>query len=323
LIMLWEVFRYFQYGRIHRYFVAPKFYFKYYGFGWVEPWPGFGMEVHFIVMGLLAAAIAAGMLYRVATVLFFLAFTYVFLLDQVCYLNHFYLVCLYSFLMIIVPAHRAFSVDASVVPRLRSPTAPAWSLWILRTQMCVVYFMGGIAKINADWLRGEPMRIWLAERSDFPLLGRFFHEEWMVYLFSYGGLLFDLFIPAIILTRRTPVRHSALTHDGEPMKRLIGLALLLASSIALAAAPAGAPAAKAPATAPSSASSGAKAPATTPSNASSGTKDAADKMTKADDARTAKAKAKEEKIAKMRAKEEKAKQDKAAKAKAGNEKAKQ
>jgi hypothetical protein len=90
------------------------------------------MEVHFIVMGLLAAAIAAGMLYRVATVLFFLAFTYVFLLDQVCYLNHFYLVCLYSFLMIFVPAHRAFSVDASVVPAPRlAPAATA-----LRSGFC-------------------------------------------------------------------------------------------------------------------------------------------------------------------------------------------
>jgi hypothetical protein len=105
--------------------------------------------------------------------------------------------------MILVPAHRAFSVDAAVLPRLRSPTAPAWSLWILRIQMCVVYFMGGIAKLNGDWLRGEPMRIWLAERTDFPVIGRYFHEEWMVYCFSYGGLLFDLFIPFIILIRRT------------------------------------------------------------------------------------------------------------------------
>jgi hypothetical protein len=35
-----------------------------------------------------------------------------FFLDQMLYLNHFYLMALISFLMIFVPAHRAFSVDA-------------------------------------------------------------------------------------------------------------------------------------------------------------------------------------------------------------------
>ena len=151
----------------------------------------------------MAFLIAIGYLYRVATALFFLGFAYMFFLDQANYLNHFYLIVLVSLLLNFVPAHRAFSVDAWMRPRLRSPTVPAWTLWLLMAQIGIVYFFGGLAKLNGDWLRGEPMRMWLADKTDFPLLGRFFNEEWMVYLFTYGGLLLDLLAVPFLLWRRT------------------------------------------------------------------------------------------------------------------------
>ena len=36
-IMLWEVYRYFTYGWIRRYYVEPALTFTYYGFSWVKP----------------------------------------------------------------------------------------------------------------------------------------------------------------------------------------------------------------------------------------------------------------------------------------------
>lgn len=71
--------------------------------------------------------------------------------------------------------------------------------------MGIVYFYGGAAKLEPDWLRGEPMRASLERRTDFPLLGRFFREEWMVYSVTYGGLLLDLLIVPFLLWRRTRV----------------------------------------------------------------------------------------------------------------------
>lgn len=205
LLMVWEVYRYFANGWIALHWLEPRFLFKYCGFSWVHPWPAHWLYVHWAVVGLLAFFIAAGFLYRISAALFFLSYTYFFLLDEAWYVNHVYLICLFSFLLIFVPADRAFSIDAWLRPRLRSGTTSAWALWLLRAQIAVVYFYGGVAKIFPDWLRGEPMRTRMAHNTDFPLLGRFFREEWAVYAISYGGLLLDLLIVPLLLWRRTRI----------------------------------------------------------------------------------------------------------------------
>jgi len=198
-IMLWEVWRYFSKGWIERYFVDPTFHFKYDGFGWVEPWGETGMRLHFTALGILAACIMLGFAYRIAAPLFFLAFTYVFLLEQARYLNHFYLVSLLALLMAIVPAHRVWSLDRLLSGKNWTQTVPTWSLWILRAQIGVVFVFASVAKWNGDWLRGQPLTMWLGERQDFPVLGRFFDEEWMGLLMSYGGLFLDLLVVPLLL----------------------------------------------------------------------------------------------------------------------------
>ncbi|MBC7872099.1 MAG: HTTM domain-containing protein, partial [Chitinophagaceae bacterium] len=62
---------------------------------------------------------------------------------------------------------------------------------------------GGIAKLNSDWLHGEPMGMWLARSTDFPVIGRYFTEKWMVYAFAYGGICVDLFGLPLLLIKRT------------------------------------------------------------------------------------------------------------------------
>ncbi len=205
-IMLWESYRYFTHGWIARYYVEPALTFSYYGFSWVKPWPGRGMYIHFALLGLAAACVMAGFLYRIAAPVLFLAFTYFFLLDQTRYLNHFYLVCLISFLMCFLPAERAFSVDALLRPRIRSDYVPAWTLWLLRVQVGIPFFYGGIAKLNSDWiLGGEPMRSWLLPLTKVPGGSEFFTSDLVVYGFVIGGLLLDLLVVPLLLWRRTRI----------------------------------------------------------------------------------------------------------------------
>lgn len=202
-IMLWETLRYYFYGHIEAWWIDPRFHATYLGFGWVQPWPGNGMHYHFAALALLALLIALGLFYRVAIVLFFLGFSYVFLLEKAQYLNHFYLVCLISFLLMFIPAQRGFSLDARWRRGMPGPHIPAWALWMLRIQIGIPYFYGGLAKLAGDWLAGEPLRTWLAQNTDFPLIGSLFTEEWVVYFFSYSGLIFDLVIVPLLIWRRT------------------------------------------------------------------------------------------------------------------------
>jgi vitamin K-dependent gamma-carboxylase len=202
-IMCWEVCRYFASGWISKYYIKPDFLFKYFGFGWVHPLPGPGMYYLFILLGLAALFILVGLWYRWATIFFFVAFTYVFLLDATRYLNHFYLIALVSYLLIFIPANQAVSLDVRFHPALRTPVAPRWSLWMLRFQIGVAYFFGGVAKLSYDWMQGEPIRTWIAGRQDFPLIGSWFDQEWMVYFFVGGGILLDLLIVPLLFWKKT------------------------------------------------------------------------------------------------------------------------
>lgn len=203
-ILMVEVWRYFHNQWINMEFIEPKFHFTYFGFSWVHPWPGIGMYVHFAALGVLAFFILIGFAYRLSAALFFLGFTYMFLLEQAIYLNHFYFVGLVSFLMIFVPANQRLSVDARLRPGIRSGFAPAWTLWILRAQMGIVYFFGGIAKLNPDWLNGWPLRLWTPQFT-LPILEPFRHDAWLALFLSYSGLFIDLFAVPLLLWRRTRI----------------------------------------------------------------------------------------------------------------------
>jgi vitamin K-dependent gamma-carboxylase len=204
LLMVGEVWRYYSSNWIATHWLEPRFLFKFYGFSWVHPWPGHLLYIHWGVLGVLGLLMAAGFFYRASVALFFLSHTYFFLLDEAWYVNHTYLISLFSFLLLFMPAHGALSIDAWLRPRLRSSATPAWTLWLLRLQIGVVYFYGGVAKISPDWLHGVQIRH-LGRWTDSPLTRRFLQADWMVYTVSYGGLLLDLSLVPLLLWRRTRV----------------------------------------------------------------------------------------------------------------------
>jgi hypothetical protein len=78
-------------------------------------------------------------------------------------------------------------------------------VWLLRSQICIVFLFAGIAKINGDWLHGEPLRMWLAKRAAMPVIGPYLAQEWAARAFSYGGLIFDLLIVPVLLLPRARV----------------------------------------------------------------------------------------------------------------------
>ena len=67
-----------------------------------------------------------------------------------------------------------------------------------------MYLFAGIAKLNPDWLlNAQPLRIWLANSADAPLIGAFLGEAWAAYAMSWAGAAFDLTIVGWLLWRRS------------------------------------------------------------------------------------------------------------------------
>ncbi len=202
--MFGSMLRFWLQGWITSVYVSPKFHFTYQGFEWVRPLGHTGMHVLFLCLTLAALAIALGLFYRVATVVFFLGFTYVELIDVTTYLNHYYYISLVAFLMIWLPANRDYSGDVRLRPGTRRRQVPLWCIGILRFQMAVVYVFAGLAKLNPDWLlEALPLRIWLPAKSHLPIVGPLMHEAWVAYVFSWFGAAYDLFIAFFLLHRST------------------------------------------------------------------------------------------------------------------------
>lgn len=187
----------------HDPYVQTGFHFSYVLTPWLAPWPPLGVHVHFALNVLFGVAVTLGLHYRWTTIGLFLGTGVLFLMEKSVYINHTYLYILVAFLMIFIPAHRAVGMDARRDPRVRSAVAPAWCLWALRFQIAVVYFFAGIAKLNADWLRGAPMNLSMARRTGTPILGPLFALEELPYLMSMGGVLLDLLVVPALLWRRT------------------------------------------------------------------------------------------------------------------------
>ena len=202
-MMLFGLVRFASYGSIEKLYIAPKFFFSYYGFEWVKPLGNYTYLI-FICCALSAVFVALGYKYKLAIIVFFLSFTYIELMDKTTYLNHYYFTSIVAFLMIFLPASAYYSVDALRNPRQAFEKIPAWTINSIKLLLAIVYFYAGLAKLNSDWLiEAMPLKIWLPSKFDIPLIGDFMHLEGVQYAFSWGGALYDLSIPFFLLYRRT------------------------------------------------------------------------------------------------------------------------
>ncbi len=204
VMMALSIIRFWSNGWIEQLYIKPSFFFNYYGFEFVKPLPAEGVYAVFIVMFLAAIFIALGLFYKVASVLFFLTFTYVELIDKTNYLNHYYFISIVALLLCFLPANRKFALDIKLGFTKPLQHFPRWTIFALQLQMAIVYFFAGIAKINHDWLiDAMPLSIWLPAKINLPIIGSFLNETWVAYLFSWCGMLFDCLIPFFLFWRRT------------------------------------------------------------------------------------------------------------------------
>lgn len=190
-------------GWVRTAFVDPEFTFKIPGFAWLEPLPGQGMYWLYGVLGALGLCVMLGLFFRLVLAGYLVLWSWAYLTQSASYNNHYYLMILLGFLLLLTPANGWASLDARRRPELARHDCPRWCVLIFIVQIAIVYVYAGIVKINPDWLAGRPVRIWFGLRADAPLIGPLLQEEWFLWIVVYGGILFDLFIVPLLLWRRT------------------------------------------------------------------------------------------------------------------------
>jgi hypothetical protein len=202
-MMLFSLIRFAGYGWIADFYIKPQFHFTYYGFEWVKPL-GVYTYLLFLICGISALFVAIGYQYKTAIISFFLSFTYIELMDKTTYLNHYYFITVVTFILIFLPANTYFSVDAYRNPKKGFQKIPRWTIDILKLLLGIVYFYAGLAKLNSDWLlKAMPLKIWLPNNSNLPIIGTLLNENWVHFAFSWTGMLYDLSIPFLLLYKRT------------------------------------------------------------------------------------------------------------------------
>lgn len=196
--------RFLHKGWVDSLYLAPDHHLTYPWFTWVRPLPAPLMYAAVVAMIPLGLAIAVGYRTRLAAAASLVVFGYCELIDAALYLNHYWYVTLALGLLTVVPTNRTWSLDGRA-GRVSTPgLVPAAVIWLLRSQLGVVYVMAGLAKLNHDWLvRGEPMGTWLAARTDVPLVGPLLDDPWVGHVTSWAGAAFDLTIVGWLLWRRS------------------------------------------------------------------------------------------------------------------------
>lgn len=190
-------------GWVRRTLVEPGFTFSFIGFEWLQPLPGAGMYVYFLLMGTLGVLIAIGYQYRLSIISFTVLWTAVYLMQKTSYNNHYYLLIIISLFMCFFPANRRYSIDTRRNPELRSHSMYSYIEWIIVCQLLIVYTYAAVAKLYGDWLDLSFIRLLMQSKAHYYLIGDWLQQEWVLKAIRAAGILFDLMIVPALLWKPT------------------------------------------------------------------------------------------------------------------------
>ena len=121
------IIRFWMKGWIDELYVKPSYFFSYYGFEFVTPLRDV-TYILFAICAIAAVLVALGLYYRLSSIVLFLSFTYIELMDKSTYLNHYYFVSLICFLLILVPANSSYSLDSFRKGHSNDTAVPKWTV---------------------------------------------------------------------------------------------------------------------------------------------------------------------------------------------------
>lgn len=201
--MVYEMIDYIQIDLVTNAFVLPKIQLEYFDF--IKPLPTAVLHGMLYTMLVCAALIALGVLFRPACFVFGSFYLYFLLLDKGIFNNHLYLFILLAFVLGFTHADRFLSLSNLWRKQGTSDLmVQRWEVFIFQLHFAIVYFYGGLAKLNPDWLlHYQPVKRMIEVYPDTGLLAKWLKLGFQPPLLSYGGLIFDLVVPFLLWWKPT------------------------------------------------------------------------------------------------------------------------
>lgn len=194
--MVYQCLYYIRIDYAFQFMAGPEILFSYPYFEFVQPLPVDLLRGIQWLMLLSAVLMTAGLFTRWASGFFFISFSYFTLIDKTLFNNHLYLFMLLALLFAFVDSERCYSLRNRFRAKPVPPYVESWQIYVFRFMVFLVYFYGGVMKLDREWLSGNIAESALIAKGvgDMPLLNAFF---------TYGGVGYDLLIGFLLLYKPT------------------------------------------------------------------------------------------------------------------------
>ena len=133
---------------------------------------------------------------RISCLIFFLAFTYLWLLDRGYFNNHYYFISIITFLLFFLNKKSSFKKNYYV---------PKINIIAFQIMIFLIYFISGVNKINPYWIFDlQPMTHILQTKAQVSG-NNLFSNYFIISLFTFSGLIYDLVIGFFLIFKRTRI----------------------------------------------------------------------------------------------------------------------
>ncbi|MCA9403606.1 MAG: HTTM domain-containing protein [Candidatus Omnitrophica bacterium] len=102
-----------------------------------------------------AGLLVIGLFTRAAAAVLLLTSGYLFLLEKAVYAHHDYLILLFLLLFVVTGPGPFLAADRLLFRKPSAAGVPAWTLFLFRAQVVIIYFFSALNRINGEWLSGR------------------------------------------------------------------------------------------------------------------------------------------------------------------------
>lgn len=203
-LMVLESFGAIATGWVKKTLIDPQFTFSFFGFGWLQPLPGNGMYLYFILMGIVSLMVMLGYRYKLNILALAVLWSGAYFMQKTSYNNHYYLIMLLTWGMVFMRPQHYASLDVKRT-KTEHHTCPNWNRLFFVILLLLVFTYGAIAKFYPGWWSGDFIKNSFSHKTKYWLIGPLLGREWFQQFITFSGVIFDAIIIPLLIWKRTRI----------------------------------------------------------------------------------------------------------------------